>query len=131
MIAVEEISFRLGHRNTAMLAVCHLCLVDGPLRFSVRGIRLVKTDKGVLFVFPSARRQQACLHCPKRNRVDAIYCNFCGGDVSETRIEDRDELTWDTFFPCNAVTRTLIEREIIVAYSKWDRRPEDSLEVRS
>jgi stage V sporulation protein G len=121
---ITEVRVKLMEDSDDRLrAFCSLTFDDA---FVVRDLKIIDGSSGPFVAMPSRKLTSHCPQCGAKNHLRANYCNQCGQQLPQDRVnrdhEGRIKLYADIAHPINSVCRELIQERVISEYQDELRR---------
>lgn len=115
---------------TRLRAYCAITLDD---LFVVHDVKVVEGQQGLFVSMPSRKICDHCEGCGWKNPLKARFCNKCGLDMGEAKIElderGRQMLHTDVCHPATEEFRQYIERTVLEEYTKETIHADDDSAV--
>ena len=112
-ITETQIKF-VSDRGDKLKAFCSITI---DREFVVRDIKIIEGAKGYFVAMPSRKLMDKCAHCGGKNHLRAAFCNDCGKQLPNNRVEldeaGRPKLHADIAHPINSACRDKLQRLII------------------
>ncbi len=96
------------------------CTITFGGEFVVRDVKIIEGASGYFIAMPSRKLTDRCRKCRHKNHLRARYCNECGGQLDENRVdrqsEGRGRLHADVAHPISQDCREAIQDAVIRAF---------------
>ena len=96
------------------------CSVTFDDAFVVRDLKIIDGSSGPFVAMPSRKLTSHCPQCGAKNHLRANYCNQCGNQLPQERVnrdhEGRVKLYADIAHPINSECREIIQNRVISEY---------------
>lgn len=96
------------------------CSVTFDDAFVVRDLKIIDGSSGPFVAMPSRKLTSHCPQCGAKNHLRANYCNQCGNQLPQERVnrdhEGRVKLYADIAHPINSECREVIQERVIAEY---------------
>ena len=96
------------------------CSVTFDDEFVVRDLKIIDGSSGPFVAMPSRKLTSHCPQCGAKNHLRANYCNQCGNQLPQERVnrdhEGRVKLYADIAHPINSECREMIQERVISEY---------------
>ena len=94
------------------------CTVTFDNSFVIRDLKVIEGQNGFFVAMPSRKLTARCPRCSGKNHLPARYCNDCGCHLRPKRVTEENRLRFhaDIAHPINAVTRRMVEADVVEAF---------------